>query len=115
MYGNVLIKCNIPSFVKEYVTVTSWLQEPSFNIYPSLEGGKYTEFTYILYLNLLYIDLIRFLNIKSFNIIYWSDSKDKINIPKFQTIYLYILKLKLNKLVLKLKLNTKKKLFECFS
>lgn len=38
--GNVLIKCNIPSFVKEYVTVTSWLQEPNFNIYPSLEGGK---------------------------------------------------------------------------
>lgn len=39
--SNVLIKCNIPSFVKDYVTVTSWLQEPSFNIYPSMEGGKY--------------------------------------------------------------------------
>lgn len=39
--SNVLIKCNIPSFVKEYVTVTSWLQEPNFNIYPSLEGGKF--------------------------------------------------------------------------
>lgn len=38
--SNVLIKCNIPSFVKEYVTVTSWLQEPNFNIYPSLEGGN---------------------------------------------------------------------------
>ncbi|XP_070065018.1 cell adhesion molecule Dscam2-like isoform X1 [Drosophila virilis] len=39
--SNILIKCNIPSFVKEYVTVTSWLQEPNFNIYPSLEGdGK---------------------------------------------------------------------------
>lgn len=38
--SNVLIKCNIPSFVKEYVTVTSWLQEPNFNIYPSLEGGE---------------------------------------------------------------------------
>ncbi|KAH8378332.1 hypothetical protein KR093_010752 [Drosophila rubida] len=36
--SNVLIKCNIPSFVKEYVTVTSWLQETNFNIYPSLEG-----------------------------------------------------------------------------
>ncbi|XP_039952766.1 Down syndrome cell adhesion molecule-like protein Dscam2 isoform X2 [Bactrocera tryoni] len=35
--SNVLIKCNIPSFVKEYVAVTSWLQEPNFNIYPSLE------------------------------------------------------------------------------
>lgn len=40
LHGNVLIKCNIPSFVKEYVSVTSWLQEPSFNIYPSLEGGE---------------------------------------------------------------------------
>lgn len=39
--SNVLIKCSIPSFVKDYVTVTSWLQEPNFNIYPSLEGGKY--------------------------------------------------------------------------
>ncbi|KAH8272142.1 hypothetical protein KR018_002176, partial [Drosophila ironensis] len=39
--GNVLIKCSIPSFVKDYVTVTSWLQEPNFNIYPSIEGdGK---------------------------------------------------------------------------
>uniref|UniRef100_A0A1B0CC48 Ig-like domain-containing protein n=1 Tax=Lutzomyia longipalpis TaxID=7200 RepID=A0A1B0CC48_LUTLO len=40
--GNVVIRCNIPPFVKEHVSVTSWLQEPSFNIYPSLEGdGKY--------------------------------------------------------------------------
>ncbi|XP_030383245.1 Down syndrome cell adhesion molecule-like protein Dscam2 [Scaptodrosophila lebanonensis] len=39
--SNVLIKCNIPSFVKDYVTVTSWFQEPNFNIFPSLEGdGK---------------------------------------------------------------------------
>lgn len=38
--GNVLIKCNIPSFVRDYVTVTSWLQQPSFNIYPSIESGK---------------------------------------------------------------------------
>ncbi|XP_039967520.1 Down syndrome cell adhesion molecule-like protein Dscam2, partial [Bactrocera tryoni] len=39
--SNVLIKCNIPPFVKGYVTVASWLQEPNINIYPSLEGdGK---------------------------------------------------------------------------
>ena len=37
--GNVLIRCNIPPFVRDYVKVTSWLQEPSFNIYPTLEGG----------------------------------------------------------------------------
>lgn len=36
--SNVIIKCNIPQFVKEYVRVTSWLEEPLHNIYPSLEG-----------------------------------------------------------------------------
>ncbi|KAH8385266.1 hypothetical protein KR009_003448, partial [Drosophila setifemur] len=40
--SNVLIKCSIPSFVKDYVAVTSWLQEPNFNIFPSIEGdGKH--------------------------------------------------------------------------
>lgn len=39
--SNVIIKCNIPQFVKEYVKVTSWLEEPVHNIYPSLEGGKF--------------------------------------------------------------------------
>lgn len=38
--SNVIIKCNIPQFVKEYVKVTSWLEEPMHNIYPSAEGGK---------------------------------------------------------------------------
>ncbi|XP_070159734.1 cell adhesion molecule Dscam2 isoform X3 [Polyergus mexicanus] len=40
--NNVLIRCNLPSFVRDHVTVTSWLQEPVFNIYPSTMGdGKY--------------------------------------------------------------------------
>lgn len=39
--SNVFIKCNIPSFVKDYVTVTSWLQEPALNIYPSMESGEF--------------------------------------------------------------------------
>ncbi|XP_052128086.1 cell adhesion molecule Dscam2-like isoform X2 [Frankliniella occidentalis] len=40
--NNVLIRCSVPPFVREHVTVTSWLQEPSFNIYPSAEShGKY--------------------------------------------------------------------------
>ncbi|KAJ6641874.1 Down syndrome cell adhesion molecule-like protein Dscam2 [Pseudolycoriella hygida] len=43
--GNVLIKCNIPSFVKDYVTVTSWLQQPSFNIYPSIDSDDFEYFT----------------------------------------------------------------------
>lgn len=42
--SNVLLKCNIPNFVKDYVSVTSWLQEPSFNIYPSMESGKFSSF-----------------------------------------------------------------------
>ncbi|XP_072746742.1 cell adhesion molecule Dscam2 isoform X3 [Anoplolepis gracilipes] len=40
--NNVLMRCNVPSFVRDHVTVTSWLQEPVFNIYPSTMGdGKY--------------------------------------------------------------------------
>lgn len=39
--SNVIIKCNIPQFVKEYVKVTSWLEEPMHNIYPSSEGGEF--------------------------------------------------------------------------
>ncbi|XP_011342293.1 Down syndrome cell adhesion molecule-like protein Dscam2 isoform X3 [Ooceraea biroi] len=40
--NNVLVRCIVPSFVRDHVTVTSWLQEPAFNIYPSTMGdGKY--------------------------------------------------------------------------
>ncbi|XP_059481325.1 cell adhesion molecule Dscam2-like isoform X4 [Neocloeon triangulifer] len=41
--GNtVIMRCTVPAFVKDYVTVTSWLQEPNFNIYPStVSDGKY--------------------------------------------------------------------------
>ncbi|XP_033606866.1 Down syndrome cell adhesion molecule-like protein Dscam2 isoform X4 [Cryptotermes secundus] len=40
--NDVIIRCNVPAFVKEHVTVTSWLQEPAFNIYPStVSDGKY--------------------------------------------------------------------------
>ncbi|XP_043279367.1 Down syndrome cell adhesion molecule-like protein Dscam2 isoform X3 [Venturia canescens] len=40
--NNVLMRCNVPSFARDHVTVTSWLQEPSFNIYPStISDGKY--------------------------------------------------------------------------
>ncbi|XP_048515678.1 Down syndrome cell adhesion molecule-like protein Dscam2 isoform X2 [Athalia rosae] len=37
-----VLRCVIPSFVKDLVRVVSWLQEPSFYIYPSLQGdGKF--------------------------------------------------------------------------
>lgn len=42
--NNVLMRCNVPSFVRDHVTVTSWLQEPSFNIYPSIVSGTYKLF-----------------------------------------------------------------------
>jgi len=45
--NNVLVRCNVPSFVRDHVTVTSWLQEPAFNIYPSTMGGKRTSQKYI--------------------------------------------------------------------
>ncbi|XP_033322597.1 Down syndrome cell adhesion molecule 2 isoform X11 [Megalopta genalis] len=37
-----VLRCVVPSFVKDLVRVVSWLQEPSFYIYPSPQGdGKF--------------------------------------------------------------------------
>ncbi|XP_026462860.1 Down syndrome cell adhesion molecule-like protein Dscam2, partial [Ctenocephalides felis] len=37
-----VLRCVVPSFVKDLVRVVSWLQEPAFYIYPSLQGdGKF--------------------------------------------------------------------------
>lgn len=36
-----VLKCMIPSFVKDLVRIISWVQEPTFYIYPSLHGGTY--------------------------------------------------------------------------
>jgi len=36
-----ILRCIIPSYVKDLVRVVSWLHEPSSYIYPSLQGGKY--------------------------------------------------------------------------
>ncbi|XP_046406414.1 Down syndrome cell adhesion molecule-like protein Dscam2 [Ischnura elegans] len=43
MRGNTaILKCTISNFVREYITVTSWVQDSTFNIYPSIKGdGKY--------------------------------------------------------------------------
>lgn len=41
--NNVLFRCSVPSFVKEHVSVTSWLQQPAFNIYPSIISGKFIK------------------------------------------------------------------------
>jgi hypothetical protein len=38
-----ILRCIIPSYVKDLVRVVSWLHEPSSYIYPSLQGGKCTS------------------------------------------------------------------------
>lgn len=47
-----ILRCVIPTFVREYVRVVSWVQEPAFFIYPSLQGGMCTYIFYAL-MNLL--------------------------------------------------------------
>ncbi|XP_065334249.1 cell adhesion molecule Dscam2-like isoform X1 [Cloeon dipterum] len=41
--GNTaVLRCQVPSAVRDYLTVTSWLQDDTFNIYPSSDGdGKF--------------------------------------------------------------------------
>lgn len=40
--GNIaVLQCIIPSFMRDYLTVTSWLQDRSFHIYPSSDGGTF--------------------------------------------------------------------------
>lgn len=39
-----ILRCLVPSHVKDLVKVVSWLQEPAFHIYPSLQGGNLIEF-----------------------------------------------------------------------
>lgn len=36
-----ILRCVVPTFVKELVRVVSWVHEPAIYIYPSLQGGKY--------------------------------------------------------------------------
>ncbi|XP_015600048.1 Down syndrome cell adhesion molecule-like protein Dscam2 isoform X2 [Cephus cinctus] len=39
--GNTgVLKCQIPAFVKEFVTVTSWVQDSAFNIYPTTHSDE---------------------------------------------------------------------------
>ncbi|GFG28459.1 hypothetical protein Cfor_00631 [Coptotermes formosanus] len=39
--GNMaVLRCTVPSFVRDFLSVTSWLQDQKFNIYPSSDGGK---------------------------------------------------------------------------
>ncbi|XP_066139979.1 cell adhesion molecule Dscam2 isoform X2 [Euwallacea fornicatus] len=39
-----VVKCKVPNFVRDLVRIISWVQEPSFYIYPSLQGdGKFHQ------------------------------------------------------------------------
>ncbi|XP_074032455.1 Down syndrome cell adhesion molecule 2 isoform X3 [Leptinotarsa decemlineata] len=41
---SAVLKCLVPNFVKDLVRIISWVQEPSFFIYPSLQGdGKFHQ------------------------------------------------------------------------
>lgn len=35
-----MLKCVVPPFVKDLVRIISWVQEPQFFIYATLQGGK---------------------------------------------------------------------------
>ncbi|CAL4082426.1 unnamed protein product, partial [Meganyctiphanes norvegica] len=39
MAGNTaVLRCSVPSYVRDYVTVTSWIRDDTFNIYPNMHG-----------------------------------------------------------------------------
>ena len=47
--GNTaILRCAVPAYVKDYVTVTSWVHDQVFSIYPSLHGGKSNIFIFLL-------------------------------------------------------------------
>ena len=48
-----ILRCVIPTFVKEHVRVVSWVQEPAFFIYPSLQGGTEHKLHQFLILSML--------------------------------------------------------------
>lgn len=48
MRGNsAVLRCIVPTFMREYMTVTSWFQDHTFNIYPSSDGGKARLYSHV--------------------------------------------------------------------
>ena len=48
MAGNTgVLHCVVPSYLREFVTVTSWLIGDHLHVYPSLHGGEYLAGTYL--------------------------------------------------------------------
>uniref|UniRef100_A0A1B0DMD5 Uncharacterized protein n=1 Tax=Phlebotomus papatasi TaxID=29031 RepID=A0A1B0DMD5_PHLPP len=44
MTGNTaVLKCQVPSYMADYVMVTAWVQDTGMHLYPNTDiGGKYT-------------------------------------------------------------------------
>ncbi|KAH8350088.1 hypothetical protein KR067_006012, partial [Drosophila pandora] len=44
MTGNTaVLKCQVPSYMSEFVMVTAWVQDTGMHLYPNTDiGGKYT-------------------------------------------------------------------------
>jgi hypothetical protein len=48
--GNMaVLRCLVPSFVRDFLSVTSWLQDQKFNIYPSSDGGNERANIWVLF------------------------------------------------------------------
>jgi hypothetical protein len=39
--ASAMLRCNTPGFVRDFISVTSWIQDSTFNIYPSPRGGEW--------------------------------------------------------------------------
>ena len=46
--GNTaVLSCVVPAFVKEHVTVSAWMRDPAYHIYPSTYGGEASILVYL--------------------------------------------------------------------
>lgn len=44
LVGNTgVLRCEIPTYVKEYVAVTSWVRDSTFNIFPTPDSGELSD------------------------------------------------------------------------
>lgn len=59
-----ILRCIIPSYVKDLVRVVSWLHEPSSYIYPSLQGGK--RLFIRLEMHGYFMDVLQYTNMQNF-------------------------------------------------
>lgn len=46
--GNTaVLRCQVPSYISEYIMVTSWIQDDSINIYPNTDTGMINIISHI--------------------------------------------------------------------